>query len=217
MLPAPDTRETILDAAEHLFAARGFTATTIKDIGRQAGVNSALLYYYFANKDALYDAVLEQVFGRLAQQLRRGLQSGTTPTDAIAAFVRAQVVLMSARPAVPHLLVREMIDNQGAHARIHITRLAAGSFQLLCEAIREGQRRGDVRRDIVPEFAAISTIAQVAYFFIARPAMGLLLGHGTEGPPPSTVEAFGTHAAAFALGALGASEASARLAAEVRT
>ncbi len=215
MDPSPDTRETILDAAERLFAARGFAATTVKQIGREAGVNSALLYYYFDDKEALYNAVLEQVFGRLAHQLRQGLQSGTTPTDAIAAFVRAQVLLMSTRPAVPHLLVREMIDNQGAHARSQITRLAAGSFQLLCEVIREGQRRGDIRRDLVPEFAAISTIAQVAYFFIARPAMGLLLGHDAGGPPSSTVEAFGTHAAAFALGALGAADASARLAAEV--
>jgi len=47
------TRDLILDAAEQLFAAQGFTATTIKQIGRAAGVNSALLYYYFADKDRL--------------------------------------------------------------------------------------------------------------------------------------------------------------------
>jgi DNA-binding transcriptional regulator YbjK len=54
--PAPDarSRDLILDAAERLFAAQGFARTTIKQIGREAGVNSALLYYYFADKHQLY-------------------------------------------------------------------------------------------------------------------------------------------------------------------
>jgi AcrR family transcriptional regulator len=50
----PDTRHLILDAAERLFAAQGFPRTTIKQIGQAAGVNSALLYYYFGDKDRLY-------------------------------------------------------------------------------------------------------------------------------------------------------------------
>ncbi|MEP7176615.1 MAG: helix-turn-helix domain-containing protein, partial [Gemmatimonadales bacterium] len=54
----PSTRDLILDAAERLFADQGFARTTIKQIGRQAGVNSALLYYYFADKDRLYREVL---------------------------------------------------------------------------------------------------------------------------------------------------------------
>ena len=54
-MPDPtDTRIAILDAAEELFALHGFTATTIKQIGATADVNSALLYYYFADKETLY-------------------------------------------------------------------------------------------------------------------------------------------------------------------
>ena len=53
-----------------------------------------------------------------------------------------------------------------------------------------------------PTFAAISIIAQVAYFVIARPAVGLLLGHGTAGPPADVSDQFVAHAEAFALDAL---------------
>ena len=62
------TRDLILDAAERLFAAQGFTPTTIKQIGREAGVNSALLYYYFADKDQLYREVLQRFVSRLVSR-----------------------------------------------------------------------------------------------------------------------------------------------------
>ena len=59
--PLISTRDSILDAAEALFARQGFDATTIKDIGTAAGVNAALLYYYFTDKATLYEAVLRRM------------------------------------------------------------------------------------------------------------------------------------------------------------
>lgn len=52
------SRDQILDAAEWLFAEQGYARTTIKQIGRAAGVNSALLYYYFTDKEELYQEAL---------------------------------------------------------------------------------------------------------------------------------------------------------------
>jgi AcrR family transcriptional regulator len=51
-----DTRETILDAAEALFADHGFHGVTIRQVARQAGVDAALLHYYFTSKRGLFDA-----------------------------------------------------------------------------------------------------------------------------------------------------------------
>jgi hypothetical protein len=82
------------------------------------------------------------------------------------------------------------------------TNTAAGAFKRLCGVIEDGQKEGVFRPSLDARFAAISIIAQVAYFVIARPAVGLLLGHGTGGPPPEVSELFFTHAEAFALDAL---------------
>jgi AcrR family transcriptional regulator len=216
MEPAPEARDAILDAAERLFSDRGYAATTTKALGREAGVNAALLYYYFDGKHSLYHAVLERVFTRLAQQLRGGLEGAASPTEAVAALVGAQVELMSRRPTIPALLVREMIDHQGAHASDAINRIVAGNFRMFCDLIRAGQRTGEFRDDLTAELAAISTIAQVAYLFIAAPAIRLLLKQEGNRYSPDFVRQFARHAAAFALGALGATSASARFAAEVR-
>ncbi len=52
-----DTRELILDAAEDLFSKHGFYGVTIREVAREAGVDTALVHYYFGTKRALFDAV----------------------------------------------------------------------------------------------------------------------------------------------------------------
>lgn len=202
MQPQTSTRDAILDAAEELFARQGFSATTIKQIGARAGVNSALLYYYFDDKETLYRESLRRLFGGFISEVSRRLQLGATPIEGIRRLVETQVEYMAAHPHMSKLLVRELVDHNAAHAEESITRLAATAFKQLCELIERGQHDGIFRRELDSRFAAISTIAQVAYLFIAQPAVGLLLGHGVEGPPPEAIGAFGQHAADFALAAL---------------
>ena len=52
-----DTREAILDAAEDLFSKHGFYGVTIREVAREAGVDTALVHYYFGAKRGLFDAV----------------------------------------------------------------------------------------------------------------------------------------------------------------
>lgn len=196
------TRDLIVDAAERLFAAQGFTTTTIKQIGRAAGVNSALLYYYFADKDRLYREVLQRFVSRLVARTMAGSEGRGDPEARLRAFVAAQAEALADNPDIPRLLVREMIDFDAAHAVEHIQRLAATSFRRLCGLIEEGQRAGLFRRDVDPRFAAISTISQVAYFFIARPAVRMLLAESPRRAPGDVAGAFARHAAEFAVAAL---------------
>jgi TetR/AcrR family transcriptional regulator len=199
------SKDQILDAAERLFAQQGFSRTTIKQIGKAARVNSALLYYYFGDKERLYRAVLERLVTRLISHTLGRLGANAPPPLKIRGFIEAQVETFMANPQLPKLFMREMLDHDAAHAVEQIQHLAATSFKGLCDTIEEGQRQGNFRSDIDPKFAAISTVGQVAYFFVARPAVRILLGAGKEGPSPATIQAFARHAADFALAALGSS------------
>jgi TetR/AcrR family transcriptional regulator len=196
------TQDLILDAAERLFARQGFTATTIKQIGKEAAVNPALLYYYYDNKETLYRAMLQRILGQLLARGTDAIERASTHTERIRAFVRAQARLLAEHPHFPQLLVRELVDHQAAHAEQAITNTAAGAFKRLCGVIEAGQKDGVFRRSLDPRFSAISIIAQVAYFAIAKPAVGILLGHGVSGPPLGVADAFSTHAEEFALAAL---------------
>ena len=202
--PAPETasRDLILDAAERLFAAQGFARTTIKDIGREAGVNSALLYYYFADKDRLYREVLQRFVSRLVT--RTMAATGDDPAAALRAFVIAQAETVAASPHAPRLFARELIDYDAAHAVEQVQLVAVTSFRRLCGLIEEGQRAGIFRRDVDPRYAAISTVAQVAYFAIARPAVRVMLQERADASSAAALRAYARHAAEFALAALAA-------------
>ena len=195
-------QDAILDAAERLFARQGFTATTIKQIANDAAVNSALLYYYYESKEMLYRAMLQRILGQLLATGTDAMERATNHADRVRAFVRAQVRVLADHPHFPQLLVREMVDHQASHAEEAITKTAAGAFERLCSVIEAGQHEGVFRATLDPRFAAISTISQVAYFVIARPAVGIMLGHGTAGPPREVADRFFRHAEEFALAAI---------------
>ena len=197
------TRDLILDAAERLFAAQGFAATTIKQIGAAAGVNAALLYYYFDDKEQLYYAVLRRLLGTLSARGLERMAAAGTPADVVRALVAAQAETLGARPHLPSLLMRELIDYGGANASPEFRVISEGAFRGLCDAIRQGQRDGVFRPELDPRLAAISTIGQVAFFAITRPLMATLLDETPDAlATPERVREFGRHAADFAVAAL---------------
>ncbi len=198
--PGPSSRDAILDAAEHLFAARGLTGTSIKEIGKRSGTNSALLYYYFSGKEDLYRACLTRRIEEFAREGQARLESAS-PTDAIGRLVAHQVAHLTAHPNLLKLMVRELLDHEGAVAGPIFGTVMRGMFSRFAGLIRRGQEEWVFRRDLDPELAAVSTIAQVVYFLIAQPAIRQILdaGHAHNAP---LLDRFGEHASAFALSAL---------------
>ena len=196
------SRDAILDAAIRCFAANGYAATTIKDLASEAQVNSALLYYYFVDKQTLYRETLRHVAQRLSDSAGRRLDPELAPDEAIRRFVQQQAEFLIANPHVPRLMLREMLEHTGRHAETAIVSLIGGVFTTLCDVIRRGQDNGLFRADVDPKYAAISTVSLVAYFVIARPVVGLAFGDGLTGPTEERTREYGRHAAEFALAAL---------------
>ena len=200
-MPAPDSTTAILDAAEALFARQGFAATTIKAIGREAGVNPALLYYYFPDKERLYHAVLERRLGNASREIGERLTGSLPPLETLAQVLRGYARLMHGAPNLPRLLAREFADHQAEHALPMIREISAGLFQKICDVIRAGQSGGSIRGDLDPRFTAVSLVSQMAWFFVAQPAVSRMLGY--EGVVPAArVERYVDHAVRFSLAAL---------------
>ncbi len=198
----PDSRTAILDAATGLFARRGLEATTIKEIGREAGVTPGLLYYYFADKDALYRAVLDRAMGEFPGRLAPAAGVDAPPALALAGLIRAQAELFLAQPLLPRLIVRELADHEARHAAPVIRQHAQALLRAITALIARGQASGDFRPDVEPEFAALSTLSQLNWFCVAGPAVEQVLGREGAARDAATVRAFAEHAVRFTLAGL---------------
>jgi TetR/AcrR family transcriptional regulator len=113
------TAVRILDAAESLFAQRGYSATSLGDVADQVGIRSPSLYNHFRNKEALYGAVLERLLDDFLQPSEE-LNSGPVTADRVFEWIEAIVRKHHANPNLARLLqhaalsggpqVNELID-----------------------------------------------------------------------------------------------------------
>lgn len=102
--PAPatpglaDGREAqLLAIARRLFARKGFDATSLRDIAEEAQITKAALYYYFPNKDALYERVVIESMASLLAEVQAAVARAATPTEKVRAFLRASAESMEQR------------------------------------------------------------------------------------------------------------------------
>lgn len=113
---AERTRELILDAAERLFAERGYEETSLAGVGALAGVSRATPGYFFGSKADLHRAVLERCFADVRRAVREGkeraLASGQSPEVVLAGAVSDYVEFVAARPNFVRLIEREALSDR---------------------------------------------------------------------------------------------------------
>src|SRR2546427_7996276 len=96
-----ESRAAILRAAVGEFSREGVAGARTDAIARAAGVNKALLYYYFKDKERLYAAVLDQVFGGLRHTIEEALSNDLPPREKLLAYVRAHFDYIASHPLYP--------------------------------------------------------------------------------------------------------------------
>jgi TetR/AcrR family transcriptional regulator len=103
------TAERILDAAEELFAERGYAGATLRDVATRVGVRPPSLYNHFASKDALYAAVLERGIGPLIELLARSAAAPAEEASDPGRLVTQVMEILARRPGLPRLVLHETL------------------------------------------------------------------------------------------------------------
>lgn len=135
-----DTRERCLAAAEKLFAARGFTGTSLKDVCQKVGVTNASIIHYFGTKQKLYSCVLDRIADSARTILPAQLSEDPEPKAVVRAVDR-YVDWAFVHMHYAQLLLRELIENQervAAARRLHMRPVISA----YSDWIQEGQRQG---------------------------------------------------------------------------
>ena len=178
-----ETRAAILRAAVREFADQGMAGARTDAIARAAGVNKALLYYYFKDKEKLFGAALDHVFSQLSERLAKVLASDLGPREKIRAYVGAHFDFIAS-----HLHYRGLVQGEIArsgHGSPHLQRIAKRCFYPLfsglAEVIREGIAAGEFRA-VDPLHFIPSMVAVVVFYFTNAPVMQAVMGEDFLSP-----------------------------------
>jgi AcrR family transcriptional regulator len=173
----PGKREQILFAAEQVFAKRGFKGATTREVAEKAGIASSLIFYYFKNKVALYEAVFQNFFEQLEELMQQNLSLDLDRLGKLKQFLFTFTDFASGHRNLMRLLMREIIDN----GRI-VQKVAQEYFKPLYEIgvdfLREGQREA-LFKEVDPLHYIHSFIGMNLFYFVGGP---ILQGVGAEDP-----------------------------------
>ena len=126
------SRAAILDAAEQLFADKGYDATSLSEVGAVAGVSRATPGYFFGSKADLYQAVLDRSFAEVREAVRAGRARALASNESYEAILAGAVSdyfdFLAARPNFVRLIEREALN--GGHLPTGVSHLSAGQEAL---------------------------------------------------------------------------------------
>ncbi|MDR2383159.1 MAG: TetR/AcrR family transcriptional regulator [Prevotellaceae bacterium] len=103
--------DRIIKAARYTFYEKGYNGTSMRDIARKAGVNYALLHYYFKTKDKIFEIVFTEAFSMLFQRLGKALASDANIFEKIKLMVAGYVQTAQQYPQLPGFVMNELAVN----------------------------------------------------------------------------------------------------------
>jgi len=152
---AAEKRLKILEASIHVFARQGFTAGRISDIADQAGVAHGLVYHYFESKEAILDELFSERWELLVDMIAHTADEEIPARDKLARV--AQFIVDSYRydSDLMKVIIVEVTRAVNTFGKTHLEEIRE-AYDLIGEIVRRGQKAGELRDEIAPEYAALA-------------------------------------------------------------
>lgn len=106
-----NTEEYILNAAKNVFQSKGMDGARMQEIADKAGINKAMLHYYYRSKQLLFEAVFKNAFSLLAPQLNAVLNDDSSIEDKIKNFTSNYITFIIKHPYLPNFIIQELNRN----------------------------------------------------------------------------------------------------------
>ncbi|MCV9927180.1 TetR family transcriptional regulator [Flavobacterium sp. LS1R49] len=159
------TEEKIKEAARTVFTQKGYSATRTRDIAEEAGINLALLNYYFRSKEKLFELVMAEKVSELFGVIAPIVNSKKTSLDEkVTLIVDAYITMLSQNPGLPLFVLSEIRNNPEHFGN----RIQAG--KLLTESFFVKQLI-EKRPDIHPLHFIVNILSMSIFPFITKPVL----------------------------------------------
>jgi AcrR family transcriptional regulator len=182
-----DAEEAILEAAHEVFVRRGTAGARMREIADAAGVNQALLHYYFRSKEGLARAVFGRAARRLMPAVLEAVGSDLPLEDKVERVIATEMQVLGKHPYLPGYILCELAHHperveQLVEAALGVEGVSVGraALSVLGGQLREAREAGTIA-PIDPEQFGVNLLALAIFPFAARPLLETMLGLDEEG------------------------------------
>ncbi|MCX6255879.1 MAG: TetR/AcrR family transcriptional regulator [Bacteroidia bacterium] len=169
------TEDKIFEAATEVFTAKGMDGARMQDIADHAGINKALLHYYFRTKDHLFNAVFEKIAGKMFMKFAPVFDENLTLEEKLRFFFREHITFLQENPRLPAFLLNEVNRNPARIKKLlqHID--VKKLWTMLAEQHKEELEKYNITEKSIPQL--MTSIAAISVFpFAARGLIEGILG-----------------------------------------
>ncbi|HRU59901.1 MAG: TetR family transcriptional regulator [Bacteroidota bacterium] len=139
-------REQILDVSERLFSEKGFEGTSVRLIASEAGVNVAMISYYFGSKEKLFESLVERKVLLMRERLENLSLEIADPLERMLAIADLYLGKMIAQRPFHRIVFRELTLQQRGDAHEKIAESIYGNARMVMDTLREGIHTGRFRQ-----------------------------------------------------------------------
>lgn len=179
-----DTEAQILEAARAVFLRRGTAGARMREIAEVAGVNQALLHYYFRTKDALAEAVFRRAARQLLPPIVAELRSDHPLEEKVTRVIGLELQHLARNPNLPAYIISELNLHPDRAPQLWeemvgepVDRSGGSVLEKLESQLAEAAESGRMRH-LTPEQFLVNLISLCIFPFAARPMLETVLDLG---------------------------------------
>lgn len=165
------TEEKILEAAKNVFVSKGMEGARMQEIADEAGINKALLHYYFRSKERLFEAIFSEIIKFAFPKLTQIVTSEASVAEKMEQVVDAYIQLLKKHPFIPGFVMKEL--SRDPSGLIKMVLKVGINPQVVMEQIEQAMDRGEIVR-MKPQHLAVNIVSMCVFPFAARPIVSYL-------------------------------------------
>ena len=144
-----DKQLQLIEVAEHLFSVRGFDGTSVRDIAEEAGINTAMISYYFGSKEKLMEAIFELRSANIRMKVENLLKDNSiTPLDKMFSLVDNYIDKILQSQQFHKIMICEQVINKNPVIVELVNNLKKKNLTIVGELIKDGQKKGAFKKNI---------------------------------------------------------------------
>lgn len=163
-----NTEQAILEAAKIVFVQKGMEGARMQEIADKAGINKALLHYYYRNKDKLFKAVFKETFFKLLPNLVDLMKSDISLFDKIKLFVQIYIDIINENPSLPSFIIHEL--NRNPDSVVGLIKSSGVNPLSFVNQVQEEIENGSIE-PIKPLHLIVNMLSMCIFPFVAKPIL----------------------------------------------